>query len=130
MNVTRNRSGIFGVIGALIVTSWSSSPVLAQDDYPTSGSIRSGARMHERLRRHATFDLNPGETQDLVSLKQPEKYRVCTIGKKSEMIADGEAHSMDHGDCVDIEASVIKMNSDDAPGETSGYYHQVGQRAQ
>ena len=107
-------------LGAVIGLALAAGSAWAQADYPSGAGIRA--------QQDGYFDLMPGQNQPIARTGRPEVYRVCIIGKRSKVVADGTVFDLDHGDCIDVEASDLTVQSDDGEGETEGTYRRLRRR--
>lgn len=116
MSISVYRISMFGCLLAGLLLAL---PAAAQQ-YPSSAEMRAG-RGHSY--QAPAFDLQPGQTQTIVSINEAETYAVCLVGKNATVIADGKNFPLDHRDCIEVTASEIKVQSDDQPGETEGTFY-------
>ena len=76
--------------------------------------------MGDRTSAYGTFDVDPGQTQTISSLKAPAVHRVCIIAGKATLVADDQDHDMDRGDCIEVQAADLKVKTPQDSGEVVG----------
>lgn len=101
------------LFGAALI---SQTAVAQQSLYPTGAQLRMG----DGTSAYGTFDVDPGQTQTISSLKSPAVHRVCIIAGRATLVADDQSHDLDRGDCIDVEAANVQVQNSQDSGEIVG----------
>ncbi len=88
--------------------------------------VRLGART-PRAVESGLITVHPGEGQSLLEARRPRSYRVGCRDGRLHIHADGEALCLlGPGQTVDVEGSVLRVQSATGEGPSTGWYTRLG----
>jgi|GEM_PF-4186523 len=118
----RTRARIAVSCMALMGLGFLADIALAQSDYPMNPRHR---RIFQNMDM-GSFDVEPGKSQTIVDIDEPETYRVCWTGALGQFEVDGERHVMDRGDCFDVTGKRMTVHGgSEGSSEGHGIYERM-----